>query len=56
MSDLKSQVRVNAERDPNYLPYCLRCRGLVRMRKVADFYWRCDCGAEHDERSPEEGR
>jgi hypothetical protein len=46
----KSQVRFNAERDPSYCPYCMRCTGLVRMRKVEDFYWRCGCGAEHDER------
>jgi hypothetical protein len=46
----KSQVRLNAEKDPNYLPYCMRCPRLVRMRKVAPFYWRCECGAEHDER------
>lgn len=47
----KSSVRWNAERDPNYCPYCLRCRGLVRMVKVEAFYWRCNCGAEHDERT-----
>lgn len=42
-------VRSNAERDPNYNPYCMRCRGLVRMQKVRPFYWKCRCGAEHDE-------
>ena len=40
----------NATRDPNYCPYCGRCRGLVRMWKVAPMYWKCGCGAEHDER------
>ncbi len=46
-----SVVRMNAEADPNYRPYCLRCVGLVRMRKIEPLYWRCDCGAEHDERT-----
>lgn len=40
----------NAKKDPNYCPYCMRCRGLVRMRKIEPFYWRCKCGAEHDAR------
>lgn len=49
----KSQVRVNAEKDPTYCPYCMRCSGLIRMQKVEDFYWRCAvCRAEHDERNP----
>lgn len=48
---MKSQVRVNAERDPTYNPYCMRCSGLIRMQLVEKFYWRCAvCGAEHDER------
>lgn len=43
-------VRENAENDPDYCPYCLRCRGLVRMIKVANLWWRCStCGAEHKE-------
>lgn len=46
----RSLVRMNAEKDPSYSPYCMRCRGLVRMRKVENFFWRCRCGAEHDER------
>lgn len=46
-----SIVRDNAEKDPTYCPYCLRCRDLVRMRLVEPFYWRCSCGAEHDERA-----
>lgn len=46
----KSQVRLNAEQDPTYRPYCMRCSGLVRMQIVEPFYWRCACGAEHDER------
>lgn len=45
-----SVVRENALRDPSYRPYCLRCRGLVRMRKVENMHWRCDvCGATHKE-------
>ena len=44
-------IRRNATEDPSYAPYCMRCPGLVRMKKVETFYWRCTCGAEHDERS-----
>jgi len=40
-------VYENALRDPSYCPYCLRCSGLKRMRKVGEMHWRCDCGAEH---------
>jgi hypothetical protein len=47
---VKSIVRMNAEKDPNYRPYCMRCSGLVRMRIVEDFFWKCGCGAIHDER------
>jgi cell division septum initiation protein DivIVA len=43
----KSLIRQNAEKWVEYVPYCLRCPGLVRMRKVAPFRWRCACGAEH---------
>lgn len=46
----KSTMRLNAEKDPDYCPYCLLCSGLVRMKKVEDFYWKCHCGAKHDER------
>lgn len=52
---MKSQVRRNAEKDQNYNPYCMRCRGLVRMKKVAAFFWRCSdprCEAQCDEREP----
>lgn len=45
-----STVRINAEKDPTYRPYCMRCPRLVRMKRVEPFYWRCACGAEHDER------
>lgn len=48
----KSVVRLNAEVDPAYCPYCMRCPGLVRMQKVEAFYWQHHCGAEHDEREP----
>lgn len=47
-----SLVRRNAEAAPNYRPYCLRCSGLRRMERVEPFFWRCRCGAEHDEREP----
>lgn len=47
----EKKVRKIAENDPNYCPYCMRCRGLVRMKKVEDFFWKCDCGAIHDERN-----
>jgi len=49
---MRSQVRQNAEKDPSYCPYCLRCPGLVRMEKIEPFLWRCWCGAIHDERNP----
>lgn len=45
-----SIIRQNAEKDPNYCPYCMNCKGNVRMRKRADFLWSCKCGAIHDER------
>lgn len=38
----------NAKKDPNYCPYCMRCTGLIRMKKVAPFYWNCHCGAIYD--------
>lgn len=43
-------IKSNAEKDPNYAPYCGRCRGLHRMTKVAYLYWTHHCGAIHDER------
>ena len=46
----KSIIRINAEKDTNYCPYCLSCKGLVRMRKVKFLLWTCKCGAIHDER------
>ena len=48
-------VRSNAEKDPTYCPYCMRCRGLQRMRKVAAFQWACPvCPAKHDARTDAE--
>jgi len=41
----------NVEKDPRYAPYCMRCRGLVRMRVVERHYWRCRCGAQCDYRT-----
>lgn len=46
----KSAVRMNAEKDPAYRPYCLRCSGVVRMDIVEPFLWNHKCGAIHDER------
>lgn len=48
---MKSLVRINAEQDPAYSPYCMRCPGLVRMAHIEPYYWRCSrCKSEHDER------
>lgn len=45
------QIVENAIKDPTYCPYCMRCPGLVRMRKVDQFLWYCGrCGAIHDAR------
>ena len=44
----------NVERDPHYAPYCLRCRGLVRMRRVTLHYWNCHCGAQCDYRKADQ--
>lgn len=46
-------ILANVARDPHYVPYCLRCRGLVRMGLVEALYWRCACGAQCDYRSLE---
>jgi len=51
---MKSVIRENAERDPYYAPYCMRCKGLVRMEIVAPYLWRCRCGARHDARTVKE--
>jgi hypothetical protein len=48
--DRVGQVALNALLTEDYSPYCLRCSGAVRMRPVERFYWRCKCGAQHDER------
>lgn len=45
-----SQVRINAEANPAYRPYCLRCPTMVRMQIVEPMLWKCECGAVHDER------
>ena len=45
----------NVEKDPYYAPYCMPCKGLVRMRIVARHYWRCHCGAQCDYRSTADG-
>src|SRR5208337_3521961 len=51
VTSVQALIREKAERDPTYAPYCMRCAGFVRMRRVAPFYWRCECGAEHDSRT-----
>lgn len=44
-------IVLNALLNPDYAPYCMRCRGLDRMRKVEGFLWTHDaCGSVHDER------
>lgn len=50
---MKSLIRFNADKDPDYCPYCMRCSSFIRMKKIEPFYWRCKCGAEHDEREQE---
>ena len=40
----------NVAKDPYYAPYCMRCRGLVRMERVTLHYWNCRCGAQCDYR------
>jgi hypothetical protein len=51
----QSQIGENAEKDPQYRPYCLRCPSLVRMVIVGRFLWRCGhCGAVHEEREKAE--
>jgi len=46
-----AQIARNVERDPNYRPYCMRCPGLIRMRRIEHMLWTCNCGAIHDQRS-----
>jgi hypothetical protein len=53
---MKSIIRENAEKDPNYAPYCGGCDRLHRMTKVEPFLWNHYCGAVHDERQPMENR
>lgn len=50
---IKSQIRVNAEADPAYAPYCMNPihSSNVRMELVEPFLWQCKCGTEHDERT-----
>lgn len=46
-----SIIRQNAEKDLRYCPYCMNCKGNVRMQQWDDFLWKCKCGAVHDERT-----
>jgi hypothetical protein len=51
MTNTKSQVRINAEKDSSYKPYCIGCSTMKRMEIVERFLWKCSvCGAIHDER------
>jgi hypothetical protein len=44
-------IVLNHIADPTYAPYCMRCRGLNRMKVIEPFLWECDgCGSVHDER------
>ena len=47
----KSLIREKAEEDPSYRPYCMRCSSIIRMSRIEPFFWRCACGAAHDERT-----
>jgi hypothetical protein len=47
----RNVILCNEEKDPSYAPYCMRCPGLVRMRKISLHYWRCTCGAQCDYRA-----
>ena len=40
----------NVAKDACYAPYCMRCRGLVRMQRVEQHYWKCHCGTLCDYR------
>lgn len=44
----------NVAKDPSYTPYCLRCKELVRMKRIAPLHWRCSCGAQCDLREGSE--
>lgn len=46
----------NVAKDPHYVPYCMRCQGLVRMRAIERHYWRCACGASCDYRQAKTDR
>jgi len=46
---VEGTVHTNALKDPTYCPYCMRCSGLIRMKKRGPFSWACDnCGAGCD--------
>jgi hypothetical protein len=49
ISERKSIVHQNALKNPNYAPYCMRCKGLKRMIKTGTLSWGCSCGASHKE-------
>jgi len=45
----ESQADINMRNDRAYAPYCMRCDGLVRMRRVSATLAQCDlCNALHD--------
>ncbi len=43
----ESLVDENMRADPRYAPYCMRCKGAVRMTRVSEREARCRCGASH---------
>jgi len=43
----------NMRKDPKYAPYCMRCSGLQRMKRVAPTKAKCPrCGAVHEIEKP----
>ncbi len=50
-SRITETIRKNAEKDPLYAPYCLRCATMDRMVVIERFIWKCACGATHDARA-----
>jgi hypothetical protein len=48
---MDDQVQRNQAKDPTYSPYCLRCSGLVRLKKVERDLWQCTrCDVVRDDR------
>jgi hypothetical protein len=48
---MDDQVQRNQAKDPTYSPYCLRCSGLVRLKKIERDLWQCTrCDVVRDDR------